>query len=505
MVFRISMLLGLLLATGVWAGSDTQTRNQSCLGCHDFGVHSPVHPLLASKHGDANLAGTPMAKRGCESCHGKSSAHQRAPTKNSPGLSFGPRWSASVVQQNQACLSCHKGNVAQHWVGGSHEQRQLTCVTCHDMHNTAKKLLHDQQTSVCTTCHKPQQQGMHTLNKALDKQPDCTLCHNPHANAEPKPQLLSNRSEGCRFCHDLPAMVGDPTVSAKANSYHKTMTQLGRTCVDCHQGIAHANADSVPPVLSPPDTSRQVALFYPGQKDLDWLFSAHEGAQQVRQGMACQQCHGAKALNPLATSAPAPGQRKINVSLDAQVDSVIVRLSWDGDRADENVALMWSAGPNKEFAQFGCWAACHNDMPGMDRNRGEPVGKYLTVSRAQLRRIGQPSLTKTEQQLAELMAAGEFVSLWRVLLNNARGSELQTAKVLADVSWQTQPEGRVLSQYSNGRWLVQLFIPKAQFGQGRVVLGLAVNAVKGADSGHWVSRPMVVKADAGGVRFDEQP
>jgi DmsE family decaheme c-type cytochrome len=502
---KLGCLLSLLWALTAVATDDSRSGAQRCLSCHDFGASSPVHPLLASKHGDVHRPGTPMALRGCESCHGDSTAHRRAPTKHPPGLSFGPRWSASAAQQNQACLNCHQGNVAQHWAGGTHEQQQVTCVTCHDMHNTAKKLLHDQQARVCATCHKTQQQGIHALHQALAKQPDCTLCHNPHANAEAKPQLLSNRSEGCRFCHDLPAMAVDPKVSAKANSYHKTLTQLGRTCVDCHQGIAHAHADSVPPVLSPPDSSRQIVLFYPGQKDLDWLFGEHPGSQMVRQGMACQQCHRPKELNSTQLPGSAQLLRTVNVSLDHTADNVIVRLSWDGDRADADVALMWSAGPNKEFAHTGCWAACHNDMPGMNRNRGEPVGKYLSVSRAQLRRIGQPSLKKTEQALAELMAAGEFVSLWRVLLKGARGSELQTGKILDQVNWQVPASGRALTQFDNGRWLVQIFIPKAQFGRGRVVLGLAVHGVNGAGGGHWVSQPLVATADAGGVRFDEQP
>lgn len=504
MNITLACLLSLLWAlTAAAATDDSRSSAQLCLSCHDFGASSPVHPLLASQHGDVHRPGTPMALRGCESCHGDSSAHRRAPTKHPPGLSFGPRWSASAAQQNQACLNCHQGNVARHWTGGTHEQQQVTCVTCHDMHNTAKKLLHDQQARVCTTCHKTQQQGIHALHQALAKQPNCTLCHNPHANAEAKPQLLSNRSEGCRFCHDLPAMAVDSKVSAKAKSYHNTMTQMGRTCVDCHQGIAHAYADSVPPRLNPPDTSRQVALFYPGQKDLDWLLSAHAGAQQVRQGMACDQCHVAQALNPLAPSVSE--QRTLDISLATQADTVLVRLSWDGDQTDNSVALMWSGGPNKAFAQTGCWAACHDDMAGMARNRGAPVSKYLAVSRAQLRRIGQPAVKKTEQELADLMAAGEFVSLWRVLLHHGRDSELQTATLLADVSWQTQSDGRVLSQFLNGRWLVQVFIPRAQFGQGRVHLGLAMNSIQGAGADHWVSLPLVVTADAGGVRFDEQP
>ena len=59
-------------------------------------------------------------------------------------------------------------------------------------------------------------------------------------------------------------MASDPVVSPRAVSYHKTMVPPGRSCIDCHQGIAHAAADSTAPI-SHPGVVGQYQL-YPGGK-----------------------------------------------------------------------------------------------------------------------------------------------------------------------------------------------------------------------------------------------
>ena len=69
------------------------------------------------------------------------------------------------------------------------------------------------------------------------------------------------------------------------------MAQTDRTCLDCHQSIAHAAPDSAPPLIPEPASSRDIALFFPGQADSEWLISSHPGSQPLRQGTGCQQCH----------------------------------------------------------------------------------------------------------------------------------------------------------------------------------------------------------------------
>ena len=87
---------------------------RACLECHDYGEDSTVHKVLAGVHGlDAESTGG----RGCLACHGASTDHMRAPRRNAPDVSFGPRWSATAGDQDAACLDCHEDNTARNRPG----------------------------------------------------------------------------------------------------------------------------------------------------------------------------------------------------------------------------------------------------------------------------------------------------------------------------------------------------------------------------------------------------
>ena len=390
---------------------------KQCLGCHDYSDQSPVHPLLATPHGDPQQQGSPMAERGCESCHGPSAAHANAPTINSPGVSFGPRWNSGIEQQNTQCLECHSANVGKAWHDSVHATQNIGCATCHDAHAEADKALQNNtQAQICLLCHKTQKSGIHSLPEKIADNPPCSSCHNPHGNPDAERQMRNNRSAGCNSCHNLVAMAKDPRVSAKATSYHKTMTQPGRTCIDCHSGIAHAPANSVAPVLPATAVSRKtITLFSPGQIDREWLTSEHPGSQPLRQGLDCETCHqgdektmGAKLAAPGATAA-----RDISIAFKRQKDALLVSLSWLGGADDQQIAIMWGDGGNQEFGRGACWAACHSDMPGMKRDRGQGLDKYLAVSRNQAYQIGRPVQTLAPAELDQLMAEGNYVELWQ--------------------------------------------------------------------------------------------
>jgi len=241
--FVLLLLTVLTSAPGIaaeQAGDFASGGSETCLACHDFGPDSPVHPMLDSAHGRAGDPSSPMGGRGCESCHGPSANHARAPTRVAPGVSFGPRWGASREDRVGQCLSCHADQSASHWGRATHNEAGLACTSCHDIHAQPDAVLHAaSQNEICTTCHKAQQRGIHGLGNNNEDQPPCSSCHSPHDAQPAAATALANRSRGCRSCHDLVAMASDPAVSNKANSYHKVMTRKDRTCLDCHQGIAH--------------------------------------------------------------------------------------------------------------------------------------------------------------------------------------------------------------------------------------------------------------------------
>ena len=493
--FRISVLCCLLAAsTTAFAqpqGDSSAQGAKQCLSCHDFGPESPVHNVLAGSHGDM------AAGQGCEDCHGPSASHTQAPTQTSPGVSFGPRWSATSAAQDGQCLACHEDNVGQHWQDSLHMVNNLTCVTCHDIHAEQDKVLFDkQQAEVCTVCHKVQKKGIHGMEKRAARNPPCTECHNPHDHESAETEMLNNRSEGCRSCHDLVRMAGQDRVSDRAKSYHKVMVQADRTCIDCHQGITHAPADSVPAMVPVPVSNRQVTLFYPGMVGTDWLLQDHPGSQPLRQGANCQQCHrGEEAQMGAKQASNMPvASRDVQVGFALENDKLRITLQWQGPQDDADIALMWGDGGDESFRRGGCFAACHSDLPGMSRDRGQQTDKYLWASRSQQQRIGQPSLVKDKAALARLLSDGDFVEMWRVQL--ASGT-VETATLLADVNWQPAKLIEINKSYIDGQWTVELRRPlgnttgrKGFTAEGKYTFGVALHGAGNPGNKHWVSLPL---------------
>ena len=346
---------------------------------------------------------------------------------------------------------------------------------------------------------------MHTLNQHLSENPECTSCHNVHASADARLTMVDNRSEGCRQCHDLVAMASNPKVSAKAISYHKTMTQADRSCLDCHQHIAHAPSGSVSP--NPPQSlaQRRLTLFYPAQSDLDWLLTEHPGAQMFRQGRACQQCHRGEEPTmgqKLAGTRPNP-TRDVDVNIQRQQQNLVMTLSWRGAEDDADVAIMWGQGGNTVFQRSGCWAACHSDMPGMSRDRGQGLSKYLSVARKEEQLIGRPPQMRDAKELADLVAANNYVQLWRVKLNGGKTPEIEMAQLLDKIDWQTTNNAKASARFKDGLWQVQISRPIDRVHQP-ATFGIAIHgpAQKGAE--HWVSLPQTFAIDANDVDFTLQ-
>ena len=243
--------LVLLLVTGVsalWHTSSTADNSIAgtavCRECHDFAPADHVDRLLMGSHGISQEAGF---KNGCEDCHGPSSAHADAPRDVPPANSFGPRWASSSAARDSACLACHEEGTAKNWQHALHMHNELTCVTCHDIHSEGDTvLLPEQQASVCTGCHKGQATGMHGMEGDLAAEPPCSSCHDPHNHETAEPQMATNESAGCRACHDLQALANDPLQAPKTRDYHIAAQQPGKTCLSCHQGIAHGPGATAP-------------------------------------------------------------------------------------------------------------------------------------------------------------------------------------------------------------------------------------------------------------------
>lgn len=491
----VALLLPALFALAQGELEYFSEGTQGCLQCHDFGPDAPVHALLSGSHGISGDAEAMAGRRGCEDCHGPSAAHADAPREISPYVSFGPRWTSTSAAQDGQCLACHENNIAKNWRNALHMVNGLTCVTCHDLLVEEDKVIfEEQQAEVCTVCHKAQKQGIHGMPALAAKSPPCSACHNPHDHETAQDAMLANDSMGCRYCHDLDLVSAD-TGAGKAENYHKTLTQQDGTCLQCHQDVAHAPANSAPAMDPVAQTSGTLTLFYPGIADSDWMLQAHPGSQPLRQGTNCRRCHRGDeaAMGESRSGDLKPAHRDVQVAFSREKDDLLIELLWSGDESDVAISLMWGTQENLAFRRGGCFAACHSDMPGMSDDRGHQVSKYLMSSRVQQQELGQPAVRKSDEDLAALLSQGQFAELWRIQLD---ADEVETAIVLADTKTRLTKLIEVNKSYANGHWRVALrrkmdntkaglsFFPKNKY-----TFGIALNGAQNAAGGHWVSLP----------------
>ena len=132
------------------------------------------------------------------------------------------------------------------------------CISCHEMNVNPYPQL--QRTShysnkiglaaTCSDCHLPKEFVPKMIRKieasrevwgtitGLINTPEKYAAHTPAMKAREIARLKANDSQECRNCHVVDRMaMAEQT--AKATEYHQAMKNNGKTCIDCHAGIAH--------------------------------------------------------------------------------------------------------------------------------------------------------------------------------------------------------------------------------------------------------------------------
>src|SRR5688572_6249259 len=158
-----------------YVGEDT------CLGCHTAQAYK------GSLHALKSNARTPAATHGCESCHGAGKAHVEAAGDKSKILNprtMDPRDAA------ETCTTCHDRATHALWDGSQHDQRNVSCISCHSVHASkgAKLLKAANEQTLCGTCHKAianKQMRLNHMPVREDKM-TCSSCHNVHGSANMK-------------------------------------------------------------------------------------------------------------------------------------------------------------------------------------------------------------------------------------------------------------------------------------------------------------------------------
>jgi DmsE family decaheme c-type cytochrome len=168
-----------------------------CLTCHgdDPGVLSLKH----SVHGGAALTSGQ-----CETCHGPSLAHRKAPRQNVPDQIFSASGTASAIDSSEVCSGCHLAGAQKHWFVSEHAGADIACDACHSIHaDSDPVLLRQGQVKVCTSCHSEQKADAMKFSRhpVMEGVVSCSDCHDPHGGKGPSMLKEATVNETCYSCH----------------------------------------------------------------------------------------------------------------------------------------------------------------------------------------------------------------------------------------------------------------------------------------------------------------
>jgi cytochrome c-type protein NapC len=132
------------------------------------------------------------------------------------------------------------------------------CISCHEMEANPYAQL--QKTShfnnatgvrpTCSDCHLPKEFVPKMIRKVeaarevwgtmtgIINTPEKYAAHAPAMKQREIARLKANDSQECRNCHETERMLF-AMQSSKAQKYHQGIQNNGKTCIDCHAGIAH--------------------------------------------------------------------------------------------------------------------------------------------------------------------------------------------------------------------------------------------------------------------------
>lgn len=200
-VFAIAALACVATATLAAAQTGEYVGAETCLTCHaDIGAGS----FTTTKHARASNPRSPMAGLGCESCHGPGKAHVDAPDAPNSIRRFDK---IAAREASETCTTCHNRREHAWWQSSNHNARNLSCVTCHSVHNPKTVKAQLKATSVvqtCAPCHRQQAQKLQRSSHmpVREGKMDCATCHNPHGSTNVKQLRVGNWvNESCVSCH----------------------------------------------------------------------------------------------------------------------------------------------------------------------------------------------------------------------------------------------------------------------------------------------------------------
>lgn len=134
------------------------------------------------------------------------------------------------------CVSCHSNDVYPEYLHTAHYQNRsgikATCPDCHVPHEFIPKMIRKLQASREVYAH------VMGYTDTIDKFNSRRL----HMAEREWARLKANDSQECRNCHNFENMDFSQQKTV-AEKMHTLAVQEGKTCIDCHKGIAHQLPD----------------------------------------------------------------------------------------------------------------------------------------------------------------------------------------------------------------------------------------------------------------------
>ena len=206
-----------------YVGSDT------CIACHE----DQQHGYDNGPHGKAANPRSPAARQGCESCHGPGEKHIDDPSDDTTLRKFAKMAPRDV---SETCLSCHARSSHAAWQGSPHDTRNLSCVTCHSVHEPASPTAHlktSTEVELCATCHRVQALKIKRVSHmpVQEGKMQCSSCHNPHGSTNVKQLRVGNWiNESCVSCH-----------TEKRGPFLFEHAAGRESCISCHDPHGSSN------------------------------------------------------------------------------------------------------------------------------------------------------------------------------------------------------------------------------------------------------------------------
>ena len=150
----------------------------------------------------------------------------------------GLNWSIELTNREAFCISCHemKQNVYQEYRNTEHYLNRTgvraTCPDCHVPRDWAHKMI--RKISATNELY-------HWIRGSIDTRQKFQAKRYQLASHVWE-SMRETDSRECRNCHDDESMAFDKQ-SSMANRIHQLNSDWGKTCIDCHQGIAHELPD----------------------------------------------------------------------------------------------------------------------------------------------------------------------------------------------------------------------------------------------------------------------